>query len=162
MLLLIQPGLLLALLLLLVTAFDISDRALEGVEAVRAEAGDLADILGGQIAEADGAGRLGGHLGALARNGSGRQGEAHVARAVDELEDGAGGLVVVLVDGLDAEHACVAARAVEVALPQGREEFWEVQERALEGWGLAREGDGLGWKRVKGGRRGGMVHHRAV
>lgn len=150
MLLLIQPGLL--LVLRLVPAFDIGDGALEGVEAVGAEAGDLADILGGEVAEADDAGRVGGHLGALARNGSGRQGKAHVARAVDELEDGAGGLVVVLVDGLDAEHARVAARAVLVALSQGCEEFREVRERVLDRWGSAREGGRIGMG--EGERRG--------
>jgi len=63
---------------------------------------------------------------ALAHEGFGRHGEAHVAGAVDEFEDGGGGLVVVAVCGLDAEDAGVAAWAGEVAVAEGGEEGWEV------------------------------------
>lgn len=58
--------------------------------------------------------------------GFGRHGKTHVARAVDEFKDGGGGLVVVAVDGFDAEDAGVAAGAVEVAGAEGGEEGWEV------------------------------------
>ena len=57
--------------------------------------------------------------------------EAHVFGAVDEFEDGGGGLVVVFVEGFDAEDAGVAARAVEVASADGGEEVVEVVEGIL-------------------------------
>lgn len=57
--------------------------------------------------------------------------EAHVFGSVDELEDGGGSLVEVFVQGFDAEDAGVAARAVEVAFAEGREEFGEEAEGFL-------------------------------
>lgn len=57
--------------------------------------------------------------------------EAHVFGAIDEFEDGGGGLVVVFVEGFDAEDAGVAAWAVEVAGTDGGEEVVEVGEGVL-------------------------------
>ena len=65
---------------------------------------------------------------ALSNESFRRHGESHVARAVDEFEDGGGGLVVVAVDGFDAEDAGVATRAVEVAIAEGGEEGGDVGE----------------------------------
>lgn len=53
----------------------------------------------------------------------GGHGEAHVAWAVDEFEDGRGCLVRF--SRLDAQYAGVAAGAVEVAFTEGAEEFGE-------------------------------------
>ncbi len=64
--------------------------------------------------------------------------EAHIFGAVDEFEDGGGGLVVVFIEGFDAEDAGVAAGAIQVAGADGGEEGVEVGERVLYGDGVVR------------------------
>lgn len=117
------------------------DLALERIEAVGPEPRHLADVHGGEIADRTQRGVSSGGCvigfwglvvgGPFTHNGFGGHGEPHVFGSVDELQDGAGGLVVVSVEGLDAQHARVAARAIEVALAEGGEDFGEVRE-----WGL--------------------------
>ena len=65
----------------------------------------------------------------------GRHVETHIFGAVDEFEDGGGGLVVVFVEGFDAEDAGVAAGAIQVAGADGGEEGVEVGEGVLYGTG---------------------------
>ena len=59
----------------------------------------------------------------MAREGLSGEREAHVAGAVDELEEGRGRLVVCA--WLDAQDPCVAAGAGEVAFAEGGGEFGE-------------------------------------
>jgi hypothetical protein len=57
----------------------------------------------------------------LSGESSCRQGEFHVFGSVDELQDGAGGLVVLF--GLHAEDSCVTAGSAGVAFSKRTEEF---------------------------------------
>ena len=52
--------------------------------------------------------------------------KAHVFGAVNQFEDGGGGLVVVFVEGLDAKDAGVTAWAVQVPGADGGEEGVEM------------------------------------
>lgn len=64
----------------------------------------------------------------------GGHGEPHVAWAVDELEDGRGGLVRF--SGLHAQHTSVATWAVEISFTEGAKELWEEGVGSLN-WGCS-------------------------
>ena len=68
---------------------------------------------------------------ALASEGSGGHCEAHIARSIDEFENGGGGLVFLF--RFDAQDASVPARSMEVAFADGSEKFWEELARSLNG-----------------------------
>lgn len=103
--------------LLAVGQFQFLNLPLQLVHAVFPEPRHLAHVQGRQFVESVKA------LGALSGDGARRHGEADILGAVDQLQDGAGGLVVFL--GLDAEYPGVAAGALGVAFPEGAEELGE-------------------------------------
>ncbi len=89
-----------------------------------------------------------------------RHRKAHIARAIDELEDGRGRLV--LLQRLDAQHARVTAGARQVALADRAEEFRHECDGVLDtddGKVLAAGTDGGATKGVRGGdgREGGKT-----
>lgn len=106
-----------ARLLLLFPQFEFLDLPLELLDPVLPELRHLLHVQGRDLVE-----RLE-PLRPLPRDRLRCQREPHVLRAIDQLEDRAGGLVILL--GLDAEHARVAAGAVGVALAEGTKEFWK-------------------------------------